>query len=450
MSLIVYINTIITIIALITSYWYNRDLFSPVKFYLFSAITYFYDSFVNPYSYFILFSYLFFVIIALIIVPYERIYTTKFYRQVSIFRKHKKSRNISQSSSNRILFNIIALTTIPIAAQIYHIYLMGGIQAYLLSIPLRIQLWAGLGYVIHFKTILPIVNLFFFIFFCTFNIKNKKLWLTILIIHTLITVIIGFLTGSRSATLLNFLYFIITYHYLISYIKIHYIAISVVILLPLSSLLGYFREASFLTQLSENEVELSNDIIDSKLSDHNTVSQKIAIFPLEILEQKHYDDLCFGSTYLSALTNFVPKILWTNKLSSGGTIITNFGLGNTSNEPLTSAYSTGAIAEGIINFGYYIGYIAAGIHIGLFFYIIFKSFSFTYKNLQIFFEKKNLKNLKKIIWGIFLIISTIQLPASSIGGEFTNAIFNIILRLLLAYIVFKSLFYRVSLYENRY
>ncbi len=440
MSPLVNINIAVTIIALGVSYWHNKDLFSPVKFYLLSAVMYFYDSFINTYSSFVLLSYLFFIVVALLVMPTERSYTSKFLKQVVIFRSNRKERKIY---SNKILYRIVLLTSIPVGAQLYHIYLMGGIESYLLSIPLRVQLWAGLGYVIHFKTLMTVLNLFFFIVLCVFSIKNRKLWLIFFIVHTIVTVTMGFLTGSRSATLVNFLFFIMVYHYLVENIKIHYIVIFIAILFPLSSLLGFFRQASFMNQLSENAVEISQDDLESTLYRENSVSYKVAIFPLEILEEKHYDDLCYGSTYLSALTNFIPRALWPEKLSSGGTILTNFGLGNASNESLTTAYSTGAIAEGIINFGYYFGYIFAFIQIFLFFYIIFWSFSFTTIHL--------LKNqLKKILWGIFLIITTIQLPGSSIGGEFTNAIFNILLRLFLGYFCFRLLFYRISLNANKY
>ena len=63
--------------------------------------------------------------------------------------------------------------------------------------------------------------------------------------------------------------------------------------------------------------------------------------------------LQYGNTFLSAITIFVPRAIFPDKLKTGGEVLTQYSQGSAYTG--TVNYSPGLFVESILNFGYFFG-----------------------------------------------------------------------------------------------
>ena len=126
----VIIISIFLTICCITSYVMNKDLFSPVKFYFIALITYFFDIFLNPQIDEVYYSYFMYLVFGFILIFIESKMLVNFNLILEKFRKRKRPILINPI---KIFLTIFLISAIPIAAQLYLISLMGGIELYLIS-----------------------------------------------------------------------------------------------------------------------------------------------------------------------------------------------------------------------------------------------------------------------------------------------------------------------------
>lgn len=411
-------------ICCITSYVMNRDLFSPVKFYFIALITYFFDIFLNQQIDEVYFSYSLYLFFGLILIFIEAKMLVNFN---SVIEKFKKRKLPVLHNPIKIFSTLFLISIIPIAAQLYLISLMGGIELYFISMKLRVEAWLGLGHIIIFRDLMSIVNLFFFILLICFDFKHKKVVVYLYVVHFMLTIGIGILSGSRSGILNTFLLNLMIFHYMIKKIK-------PILLIPF--FIFFLVGASFLEDVREqfriNDVEgvkLVNE--DSEFSEtlSNTSTFIYGIIPLDIIYQDKFTNLQYGLTYLTTFSNYIPRNFWPGKPDTGGVIITKFK--KKGSYEGTTNYSPGLIGEGIINFGYIIGPFFAFLFLVLVSNLVIKS----YRNLARYLQKHIQTNFSDLNYNIiirsfFLLVIVQQIIGNLTVAESNNIGFNLIKQLL--------------------
>lgn len=372
----------------------------------------------------IYFAYIFMILLGVCFIPLELV---KFKKFKFVTLKWKNSTRPFIVAENRILIVLLVLTIIPVSAQLYHIKVMGGVSGYVLSIPLRVLLWKGLGFLASLKSFILVINLLFFITLTLFQLKNKKLWITLFLIHLIVTIIILLLTGSRSGVVNLFIYFGLVYHYFRRSINPIIIIISVPLILFVVNAMALLRGSSYLNLLNEGKILESYEKYKLDNKNYKATTYSYALYPLIGVYDNKFSNYQYGLTYLTAITNFIPYTYFPSKPSSGGTVITKYMMGR--HWTGTSAYSPGLVGEGIINFGYYFGYLAA-----IIIFYVYSCFPYTFirgiYKYYIKFKDRRLNVVKLIIF-IAGYVFSFQILGHAVAGEFTNGVYNMLTNLVI-------------------
>lgn len=420
----VLVISIFLFICCLTAYFNNRDLFSPVKFYFIALITYFFDIFLNPQIVEVYYSYLAYLVFGFMLIFVEAKMLVNFNKNIDKFRKRRKP--ILNNPVN-VFLTIFLLSAIPIGAQLYLISLMGGIELYVISMKLRVEAWMGLGHIIILRDLGPILNLIFFIILICFDFKYRKIIVLTYVIHLILILIIGLLSGSRSGVLNLFLWDLMLFHYLLRQLKPGFLIPIFLFFMIGASFLGEVRDS--LSVREDDGIKLVGE--DTELTDtfDNTSTFVYGIIPLNIIYKENFRNYQYGLTYLTTLTNYIPRSLWPSKPDTGGVVITKFK--KKANYEGTTNYSPGLIAEGVINFGYYLGPIISFLFLG---YISFLVFG-VYRRLARYLQKNRYSNFlylnyNTIIRSIFLLIMLQQTIGNLTIAESNNIGFNLLKQLL--------------------
>lgn len=393
----------IFIILLILSFVRRTDIFSPFKIYLLNIAVFWGEIFVCDYNAIVNVYFLTILSFGLIIFVLEG--------KTDKISDHNK---IEFTSRKKIWIKLWLLTLIPVCAQLLLIMKMGGIEGYIFSIGLRVKEWSGLGiYIVLIRTI-SIINLVYFYLIIKLRNTSSKEKLSFYL-NLLVFIIIALLSGSRSTLLVNFILMAIVYYYFvkkISVVRFFFIGISA---LFIAMVIGIARNG-YSFKDGELKTGLSNENRDKQVETSNF---SYGLFPLEIItEQEYIKSYRLGSTYLSAVTNLVPRSLWSEKPDTGGVVFTteyyNIHQGY-------SNYSTGFIVEGIINYGYFVGTIFA--YLLLFFiYWLFTSY-FKKSHSFLFLRKLTIYDLSYVCF-LYLIPTYLH-------GEFTTVTHSIFINKIL-------------------
>ena len=394
------------------SFLRNNDLFSPSKWYLLSLGAYFNDVFFKEVSMEINFMFFCFLIVGILFASLERKKIFKIF--------HNKEKKVLKNE-NRFFIFFILLSLIPIGIQFYFILLYGGVFNYIAGISFRVNDWQGLGYLTTLLSFYPIINTILVILVLKFKIK--KIWRRVFVIHFIILILLGALSGSRSATLFGFVNFLFFYNYFRNRIKIKTVLPFVIILFLSASVLAIVRNEM---RVSDDEVTFFKDKLEIS---ETSIGDSYGIFTIEKLLEKPFDNYQYGLTYLTTITNFIPRVLWPGKPSSGGVIITKFIDGY--NYTGTSHYSTGIISEGIINFGYYVGPIFAMI---LLIFIGSKIIGF-YNRKLIGIRSNNYDTHQNTIIYPYLLLMNTKIMGGILMGEFTAVFFDFLKSYILLYFI---------------
>jgi len=404
------------------SFLKNDDLFSPSKWYLLTLVAYFKDIFLGEVSTPMYFFFFCFVIIGIMFVILESKNTIK--------TSQNKKREVLKNQNRYFLFFIV-LSFIPIGAQLYFVSLYGGFFNYVAGISFRVEDWKGLGYITVLVSLYPIINTIILIIILKF--KVKKIWIGVFVIHFIILVLLGVLSGSRSATLFGFVNVLIFYNYFRNRIHLKTGLAFGIILFSLAAVLAIIR----------NDMRVSDDGItffkDKFQISEASLGDSYGLYTAEKLFEKPFDDYQYGLTYVTVITNFIPRGLWPEKPSSGGVIITKFIDGDYYSG--TSHYSTGIISEGIINFGYYVGPI-----FGLTFLIMIgvKIIGF-YNKRSTGLKAHNYNTHRSAIIYPFLLLMNIKIMGGILMAEFTALFFDVIKTFIFLYfIIFLMKVFRLN------
>lgn len=302
-----------------------------------------------------------------------------------------------------------AVSVPALAAQAYMIVYFGGIEGYVNSIGLRVVEWAGLGWARTLIALLTPINMVYFALGARYR-RGKRWWL-LYGLHFLILLSIGFLSGSRSSILNIFTMQIIIYHYLRSNVKVQSAGLLAGALVLSAMLLGVVRES---TRFDAGELVISS-------TSGRTLSFQsfyYGVDPLEIIARTEHLPLAHGMTFVSLVTNAVPRSIWPDKPLSGGVFFTRYYTGDAweGYSNLTPTF----LGEWIINFGWTAGIIG---------------FFFSYLTLMFLIDRyyyriltKASRDMSPALTVDLVIYAHILLTFVALMiGEVTNVVLNLIL-----------------------
>ncbi|WP_106640330.1 O-antigen polymerase [Allosphingosinicella vermicomposti] len=300
-------------------------------------------------------------------------------------------------------------STPSLAAQFYMIDHFGGIAGYVASLSSRVSDWAGLGAARALIALMGPINLLYF----ALGLSQRKgfQWWAIYALHFFVVLGIGIMSGSRSSLLNIFALQIIVFHYLRTPIKPRQAVLIAGGLLLAAMSLGVVRE----TVRLDSGGTLTTNTSDRTLS---FASFYYGVEPLEIISKTEYLPLAHGTTFLSLITNPIPRSIWPDKPDTGGTFFTksytNDAWGGLSN--LTPTY----IGEWIINFGWIGGIIG---------------FCVTYFTMMIYLIHYYIRTMTRLnhdtsdvtVTGFVIYVYVAWSFMALMTGEFTNIILSMLL-----------------------
>jgi len=438
----IYITLVLLLILFlgILSYAANRDIFSPTKFYIFAILLNFASIFVEQKSDIIYQIYVLYVLVGYIILGMELFYVSKFDFS-GRYLPLPESTHVVRIKKAISLFWLIS--AVPILVNVYLITEAGGIQYYINQLAFRVRDTAGIGYILILKQILPVVNFIYLMIGLIYVRSKSRIWWALYGVHTLLVIISGLLSGSRGAALYIIVFAVLAINYLRNGVKLVYVMSVVMALIVISSILGDVRDS---VKYADNEVKVST--YDSVLDTiKNTKTFQYGVMPLDAIFDEEYTDLKYGTTFLSAITIFVPRKIWPEKFETGGQELTKFISGYSGNAPYTSTmnFSPGILAESIINFGYDVGILLSFLivmtvcAIVMNFYV--KMMIATRKNIVCFKGagiggRFSIYNKMTMVY-IYILIS--QWPGGLLVGEFTTMFKGLVFNIVFYLIIIKIL-----------
>jgi oligosaccharide repeat unit polymerase len=309
-------------------------LFSPVKIYLLTIFIFYLDIFVTEYRAEICALYLGFLAIAIVLCRKEH--------GVPISTSPVSLRLGSESGAIGFL---CLFTIFPVASMAVLILYFGSVSSYLEQLPVRSLTLRGLNTFSEIGTnIAALITLIYFGIGLTR--KRRWRWWMLYIVHFGIAFAIVASSGSRRSLLMMIIAMIGLWNYLRAPILLRTAAVSLAILLFVASVGAVLRlnQRDF-TSLGK---ELSHDEEVSV-----TAHFKYGLMPFEIILDSNVIELHYGSTFVAAITNIIPRPLWPEKPDGAGPAFTKDYLGD--KWLGASNYNANLIVESIMNFGFVVG-----------------------------------------------------------------------------------------------
>src|SRR5207247_1379491 len=146
--------------------------------------------------------------------------------------------------------------------------------------------------------------------------------------------------------LVNFVLMAMVHHYLVKRASLRWLVVVGASALIVASILGVAREGvaigdeGLVTGLSESKEAESS--LSFAWATYGTM-------PLELVLEAPYVNLHYGFTYLTWITNAIPRAFWPDKPDSGGVVLTKEYTGDSWGG--SSHLSTGLLPEAVITFG---------------------------------------------------------------------------------------------------
>jgi len=396
----------------------NRDIFSPAKFYHAFLLVFFADVFLSEQNGYVYAVYLGFIFTGMSISLLEA-YTLP--KQGKALIRREPCRRVPA----RFVFVLWALSIIPILAQCYLIHITGGLSVLAASISRRVGVWRGLGPLLFLIRLMTPINLVYFTVGLVYEKRHPHLWWFLYVLHLILAVFSAALMGGRSGILARFLLMMMIYNYLRRPVKLRYALIGGATLLVVAAFLGTVRNN--LTRL--DRIDRISDMRGDAL---NLRMLSYGVNPLNLVFEREFTDYQYGKTFLTALTNFVPRRVWPGKWAPGRVVLTEFrdgpcytGLTHT---------NTGIVVEGIINFGYPLGIGCAFVFLGA---VTLLSVQFYVNFLNSIHQRRGLS----LLYLVLLYSLLAPVAGSLLYGEFTNLVGNVLTTILLVSVV--TLFLRL-------
>lgn len=326
---------ILLLCALALCFASNRDIFSPGKFYHASLTVFFADVFLSEQNGNVYAIYLGYILVGMGISIIEAYTLSK--SGAALTRPE-----LSGVAPRRFVIVLWGLTLIPVLAQCYLIHLTGGLSFLAMTIAHRVGEWRGLGHLVNLIKLIAPINLVYFAIGLTYAKRWHRAWWLLYFPHLVLFLAVALLQGSRGFILLQFVFMTMICHYLRRPIKLRYALVVGGTLILVAAFLGTVRNN--LTRLHELE----------SLSDMRGDTLNLRIFsygvnPLNAVFEREFTEYQYGKTFLTPVTNFIPRKIWPDKFEPGGVVLTKFLRGR--HYLGLSHMSTGIVTESILNFG---------------------------------------------------------------------------------------------------
>lgn len=396
---------LVFIVSLMLSVSINKDIFSPSKWFLLYFLVYFFDIYVNEYSLEMHF-------VTLLII--SSILIGVFFDRCSV-KSPSKILEKKQQMTLRIHVLFYLMIMIPVLSQIYIFYIFGGVESYLNIIKMRVLEFRGLGPIMTLTKLYTPIILVYFGFLLSSESKNKDWFLFLIALVGM--VFINLMSGGRGFVLVPFLGMIVMYHFLKKNISVRFMLIAGFSFILLTGTLEVLRNQF---SIENNEVQFFSEDSSSRASFEFT---SYGLISSELILDSQIEEIEYGSTYLTVLTNFVPRSIWPEKPSTAGVILTNRYMpgvwGGASN------FATGVAAEAMLNFGE-LGLMLVPVQIILMFIILIKIY------LRMF---SNVRTTRGIVGSVVLYFMVTLAFAGLMTGEFTNVMMIMFINLLCLFFI---------------
>lgn len=407
---------IVLFISLALCFACNKDVFSPSKFYHASLAVYFLDIFLSVHSGYVYATYGAFIGAGLFISILEAYILS---RKPVLLPRPRPSFLLPV----RFVVVLWILSAVPILSQCYLIYVTGGLASLALTISHRVVEWRGMGFLLMLIRFMSPINLVYFAVGLVYVKRHARFWWCLYALHLLLFLIMAVLLGGRGFVLMQVILMMALHNYLVRPVRLRYTLVAGGILLTTASVLGSVRN-------NVTRLESFNSLADMKGGAFNLDMFSYGTNPLEVIFTKEFSDFQYGKTFLTPVTNLVPRRIWPGKFDSGGVVLTKFWLGHEYNG--LSNMSTGIVAEGILNFGYSCGILCAFMLLLGAILLSVRFYGYVLRHIGASRE------LHQICLAI-LYINFAEVPGGLLRGEFQNNICGLILRLVPVLTVLSAL-----------
>ncbi len=345
MLLIVALFLIIGAIIAVTS---NADIFSPAKFFFAFFILFHVGAIAQPPENLVYGLICVTLAIGLLIAVIEAVKVQ--YHPLPAELISLPSAKIDRIASTGVAVFFLIISIPAVFAQFYMIYEFGGFSGYIASLNTRVVDWSGFGWARTLISMMTAINVAFFAVGLT--ARRPAIFWALFLGHFAFVLFFGSLSGSRSGLLNIFALLLVIFHYLRRPIGAGLASLMVFSMILGASLLGIARNG-----LNYSNGELTTGLSTASGS-FSFNSFFYGIDPLNLIVATHHMPLAHGSTFLSLITNAIPRSIYPNKPDTGGVFFTKNYAGDAwegfSN--LTPTFQ----GEWIINFGWaggIIGYV---------------------------------------------------------------------------------------------
>lgn len=326
---------ILLLCALALCFAGNRDIFSPGKFYHMSLTVYFADVFLSEQNGYVCAIYLGYILLGMGISILEA-YTVS--KSGTVLTRPQPSGMLPP----RFVVILWGLTIIPVLAQLYLIQITGGLASLAMTIAHRVGEWRGLGHLVNLIKLIAPINLVYFAVGLVYMKRHSGLWWLGYILHVFVFVVTAALLGGRGFVLGQVVLIMVIYHYLRRPVKLRYAIAGGALLLVIAGFLGTVRNNLSRLQSLDDISHMHGDTLNLRMFSYG-------VNPLNAVFEREFTDYQYGRTFLTPVTNFVPRKIWPDKFESGGVVLTKFLRGR--HYTGLSHMSTGIVTESILNFG---------------------------------------------------------------------------------------------------
>lgn len=328
------------------------------------------------------------------------------------FIRRGGARTLNLNVRPTVYLLLLALSVPGVLAQLYLVSLFGGLEGYVNILEQRVVEFRGLGFLKLLISTLPVLLAFYFVILLRDVRVKPAYWLGALLLGV-VTIGIGLLSGSRGRVLSSLVLIALVVHYIRRPLApVHVLGVTFAVML-LASILGVMR----------SRINLVNGQLETGLAGAGGFGESIrttwmsyGLTPLELVFGAGGVDLRYGSTYLAALTNFIPRLIWPEKPDSGGVALTVdyaddrwYGL---------SYLSTGIFPEAVINFGTF------GMFVG-----VVQLFMMVYLMMRLyrrFLLQQNRHSPLAHLAATTIYIKVLMSASNYLYGEFANLTNNIL------------------------
>lgn len=394
----------------------NRDIFSPAKFYHVSLAVYFVDVFLSEQSGYIYGIYLAFILTGMVMSILEA-YT------LSVWRIGRVRPEPFGMLPSHFVITLWILSLIPVLSQGYLIHVTGGLSSLARTIAYRVTEWRGLGAVLVLIQLMCPINLAYFAVGLIYVKKHPLLFWCLYVVHLVLFFGIAMLLGGRSFVLVQVLLLMVIYNYLRRPVKLRYAIATGATLLVFAAFLGAVRNNLTRIENLDSLAHMSGDTLNLKMFSYG-------VNPLNVVFEGQFADYQYGKTFLTPVTNFVPRKIWPDKFEPGGVVLTKFWQGNRYTG--LSHMSTGIVTESILNFGYPLGIFGGFVVLVVTAFVSLRFYRYILSHVC---ESKGLTR----VYIVILYVTVGQIPGGLLYGEFQNNIGGLLIRVVQLLVVVAAL-----------